>query len=107
MNGNYLRELEVDSGNLLAEEQVPGSHGFQRQCGRHARVGRVPCWTGGCHDFDPGVATALTLKRMGSRHLFLSEEIAAIDLELSQIVTCLLYTSPSPRDGLLSRMPSS
>ena len=24
-----------------------------------------------------------------------------------QIYICLLYTSPSPRDGLLSRMPSS
>ena len=24
-----------------------------------------------------------------------------------QLLTCLLYTSPSPRDGLLSRMPSS
>ena len=24
-----------------------------------------------------------------------------------QITACLLYTSPSPRDGLLSRMPSS
>ena len=24
-----------------------------------------------------------------------------------QLATCLLYTSPSPRDGLLSRMPSS
>ena len=24
-----------------------------------------------------------------------------------KIVACLLYTSPSPRDGLLSRMPSS
>ena len=24
-----------------------------------------------------------------------------------QVVVCLLYTSPSPRDGLLSRMPSS
>ena len=24
-----------------------------------------------------------------------------------EVVTCLLYTSPSPRDGLLSRMPSS
>ena len=24
-----------------------------------------------------------------------------------RISTCLLYTSPSPRDGLLSRMPSS
>ena len=23
------------------------------------------------------------------------------------LMTCLLYTSPSPRDGLLSRMPSS
>ena len=26
---------------------------------------------------------------------------------LALILTCLLYTSPSPRDGLLSRMPSS
>ena len=25
----------------------------------------------------------------------------------SQCIVCLLYTSPSPRDGLLSRMPSS
>ena len=24
-----------------------------------------------------------------------------------QYISCLLYTSPSPRDGLLSRMPSS
>ena len=24
-----------------------------------------------------------------------------------RVITCLLYTSPSPRDGLLSRMPSS
>jgi len=26
---------------------------------------------------------------------------------LEKMVFCLLYTSPSPRDGLLSRMPSS
>ena len=25
----------------------------------------------------------------------------------TDLLTCLLYTSPSPRDGLLSRMPSS
>ena len=25
----------------------------------------------------------------------------------NRVVDCLLYTSPSPRDGLLSRMPSS
>ena len=32
-------------------------------------------------------------------------ERAKLESELHDI--CLLYTSPSPRDGLLSRMPSS
>ena len=27
--------------------------------------------------------------------------------EITRVYVCLLYTSPSPRDGLLSRMPSS
>ena len=31
----------------------------------------------------------------------------AISMVESLIMGCLLYTSPSPRDGLLSRMPSS
>ena len=29
------------------------------------------------------------------------------DEEISQLYNCLLYTSPSPRDATLSRMPSS
>ena len=29
------------------------------------------------------------------------------DISEGEIKICLLYTSPSPRDGLLSRMPSS
>ena len=29
------------------------------------------------------------------------------EIKKSQYKSCLLYTSPSPRDGLLSRMPSS
>ena len=32
---------------------------------------------------------------------------AALKADECLIYTCLLYTSPSPRDGLLSRMPSS
>ena len=28
-------------------------------------------------------------------------------IRIAEVTTCLLYTSPSPRDGLLSRMPSS
>ena len=34
-------------------------------------------------------------------------DIKAKTIAYAKICTCLLYTSPSPRDGLLSRMPSS
>ena len=36
-----------------------------------------------------------------------SEEAPSSFHTLQTHPTCLLYTSPSPRDGLLSRMPSS
>ena len=43
---------------------------------------------------DQGISNqkVLDVIRLTPRHLF---------------IDCLLYTSPSPRDGLLSRMPSS
>ena len=42
----------------------------------------------------------------------ISNSIKSLDKEVKQAIdiaynSCLLYTSPSPRDGLLSRMPSS
>ena len=38
---------------------------------------------------------------------FMSEsDNAQIDCRMLIATTCLLYTSPSPRDGLLSRMPA-
>ena len=45
-------------------------------------------------------------------HFNISFEEAALRFYKSETYktlqeTCLLYTSPSPRDGLLSRMPSS
>ena len=40
-----------------------------------------------------------------------SEAVEFLDVKVirseDRLITCLLYTSPSPRDGLLSRMPSS
>ena len=35
------------------------------------------------------------------------EELSEKEMRLAGLRICLLYTSPSPRDGLLSRMPSS
>ena len=37
----------------------------------------------------------------------ISKNLAVKNIIKMQAMTCLLYTSPSPRDGLLSRMPSS
>ena len=36
-----------------------------------------------------------------------AKNVATADEEKVKNYICLLYTSPSPRDGLLSRMPSS
>ena len=40
---------------------------------------------------------------------FLGYEKYSVDISVTEdmLIDCLLYTSPSPRDGLLSRMPSS
>ena len=39
--------------------------------------------------------------------LIASGSVYAQDAQATDGSLCLLYTSPSPRDGLLSRMPSS
>ena len=56
------------------------------------------------------------LKRAGIGQLPLKDSFTAIKIHFGEPgnlayirpnYACLLYTSPSPRDGLLSRMPSS
>ena len=59
--------------------------------------------------------TALTNKNIEKgRALEGAEELQVVSMlvkqrrdSIDQFTNCLLYTSPSPRDGLLSRMPSS
>ena len=50
-------------------------------------------------------------KELNAKKAVLKAEAAMLNqqhqLEIEQARICLLYTSPSPRDGLLSRMPSS
>ena len=49
------------------------------------------------------------LQELEQQYGLLSEDLYTLYRlgELEQSRDCLLYTSPSPRDGLLSRMPSS
>ena len=63
------------------------------------------------------IFTHLSARVPGEENLYLInpygllfDEITAsslIKVDFDGNVVCLLYTSPSPRDGLLSRMPSS
>ena len=39
--------------------------------------------------------------------VFSGDPLDDYDILMESLSSCLLYTSPSPRDGLLSRMPSS
>ena len=57
------------------------------------------------HDADSNRTYISDLER-GTRNPSL-EVVERIAKSLNVSMGCLLYTSPSPRDGLLSRMPSS
>ena len=64
------------------------------------------------HHIAPFLGTAYvaylpTDKVVGISKLVKVVEIFSKRLQTQETMTCLLYTSPSPRDGLLSRMPSS
>ena len=56
--------------------------------------------TGGASGIGLAIASALMTE---------AYDVFVFDSELHHVenYNCLLYTSPSPRDGLLSRMPSS
>ena len=62
-----------------------------------ARVGERP---------DEGRVAHLDRRRAGQAQID-GRRPQRVDQALGWRRTCLLYTSPSPRDGLLSRMPSS
>ena len=58
-----------------------------------------------------GISLALILAKQGEWNILLIES-NSLDVPTDSALSysssfCLLYTSPSPRDGLLTRMPSS
>ena len=64
-------------------------------------IGSGPIVIGQACEFDySGSQAAKALKKEGYRIILVNSNPATI-------MTCLLYTSPSPRDRTRSRMPSS
>ena len=58
-----------------------------------------------CHEQSKTVFT--TLQELKEDIKALNSKIDVAIYATTGFLACLLYTSPSPRDGLLSRMPSS
>ena len=58
-------------------------------------------------EFTEGVDTVSTLEASNLVELAAQSGGRIEELKISQGDDCLLYTSPSPRDATLSRMPSS
>ena len=63
----------------------------------------------GLNAVKESAASAGQITGLVSKYADLEEKIRDVEQRRAGVLTvdCLLYTSPSPRDGLLSRMPSS
>ena len=79
--------IDGDSGTLVWNVDSATSDIIQTQYGGQVKVG---FWWIDCNEFTIDAVRVYTDKS-----------------STNPTTTCLLYTSPSPRDGLLSRMPSS
>ena len=77
-NQNYASRIEIERGEII--NQKPSNR-----------------------DIGTTVEVASLFEKVPARLKFLKTN----RIEMTHCKDCLLYTSPSPRDGLLSRMPSS
>ena len=119
---NTRSKLEIPSEEAIQEEQVA----VQEAEAEQGPIEVIPEEDGGVTlDFEPGainvpgteshfdnLAELLPddiLEPIGNEMTqnYMDYKASRKEWEQAYITGCLLYTSPSPRDGLLSRMPSS
>ena len=98
----YTKE-EVD--NLIAEALAEAKRIDEESMRKHNRDATVISMILGFTALALFVDGLLRL--LGIIPPFMGIDIDLLDKIVEKVEVCLLYTSPSPRDGLLSRMPSS
>ena len=104
MGGGSLRAAapSIASGSRPSSSRVPNTASLADELDSQAEDGSS--------FIEGGSGTTSTndelSKRLQSEVNSLKDQNKALTLYINNII-CLLYTSPSPRDGLLSRMPSS
>ena len=108
-----LDEVWVNNGQLIVAEagEVPTALGDGVGKVRHSAYIEGPLQVGNTGDFTSAEGTVMIGKdgNMGSPvSLYVKGDgTNAVYIEGDLYVSCLLYTSPSPRDRQKSRMPSS
>ena len=113
---NALFQDEQNPSWLLAEVTIPPEVGgwYVREAGLWTDTGILYAIVKYPESFKPVLATSGSGKEFYIRSIFETSNAALVTLLIDDTVVkatrawvCLLYTSPSPRDATLSRMPSS
>ena len=73
----------------------------------HGKDDRLIAVVGPCSIHDPDSAKEYAKLLIDEKKKYEEDILLIMRVYFEKPRTCLLYTSPSPRDGLLSRMPSS
>ena len=95
---------EIPCNKIYEDSFVLSFHDVNPQKKIHALV--IP--KGKYVDLDDFTLNASSEEMVGLlRGINIVAKKLGISTEVGKGYSCLLYTSPSPRDGLLSRMPSS
>ena len=79
--------------------------GLSRELSKHFMIKVFADYIEGHKEFDD--QASFSIERVGGIKLLRKYRKAQLINEFIKDTNCLLYTSPSPRDATLSRMPSS
>ena len=92
-----LNKIIEDLSSLTVAEAAELSKQLEEKWGVTPMAAAAPAAAGGAAPAEDKDDFTIMLVAAGDKKINVIKEVRA----------CLLYTSPSPRDGLLSRMPSS